>query len=131
MAKKELSPVELIESHKPKNFKYYYIIKDEELITQLQNEHYNFDELNTINNPEIIKAAMNADYQLYERTIIGKAKEPTIMDNGVVITKKMVTKADKKLQQFGVGYFSIGNTQYVAIRMFYEKFDIIEVFILT
>ena len=74
---------------------------------------------------------MNVDYQLYERTIIGKAKEPTIMDNGVVITKKMVTKADKKLQQFGVGYFSIGNTQYVAIRMFYEKFDIIEVFILT
>ena len=131
MAKKNIEPDELVTSHIPKNFKYYYHIKDEELKNQLIEKQFDLSKLDTINNPSLIELALNTKYDIYERTIVGKAKEPTIMDNGVVISKKMVTKADKKLQQFGIGFFKEDHVQYVSIRMYYEKFDIIEIFILT
>lgn len=132
MAKKELSPSELILSHKPKNFKYRFIIKDEAFFKALTEEGFDLDELDTIHDDALVQQALNVEYELYERTIIGRAKEPTIMnDKGVIVSKKMVTKADKKLQQFGIGYFDNEQLHYVVMRMFYEKFDIIEIFVLT
>ena len=130
-AKKQLSPSELVMSHKPKNYKYRYIIKDDDFLKTLETEQFNMDELDTIHNDKLVQQALQVDYKLYERTIIGKAKEPTIMENGVIVSKKMVTKADKKLQQFGIGFFTYEQLSYVTIRMFYEKFDIIEIFVLT
>lgn len=131
MAKKNISPTELVNSHKPKNFKYCYIMKDAEFLKELEAEQFNMLDLDTINNGHLVAKAKDVKYELYERTIIGKAKEPTIMENGVIVSKKMVTKADKKLQQFGIGFFEHENIHYVSIRMFYEKFDIIEIFVLT
>lgn len=131
MAKPKLTPSELVLSHKPKNFKYRYFIKDDDFLKQLQEEGFNFDELDTIHNDELVQLALQTECELYERTIIGKAKEPTAMENGVIVSKKMVTKSDKKLQQFGIGYFDHENMHYVVMRMYYEKFDIIEIFVLT
>jgi hypothetical protein len=132
MAKKELSPIELIQTHKPKNFKYRFILKDDEFIKSLEKDGFDMDELDTIHNDTLVQLALYAEYEQYERTIIGKAKEPTIInENGVIVSKKMVTKADKKLQHFGIGYFDYQGLHYVVMRMYYEKFDIIEIFVLT
>lgn len=131
MAKKEIDVDKLITSHKPKNFKYYYHIKDNNLKQKLIDINYDLSTLDTIQNHELTTAAINATYKLYERTIIGKSKEPTVLDNGIVVSKKMVTKVGKALQQFGIGFFEYDNTSYVAIRMYYDQFDIIEIFILT
>lgn len=131
MAKKEMDPNEVINTHRPKNFKYRYIIKDDAFLKYLQDHQFDINSLDTIQNDELTNMAIQTECKLYERTIIGKAKEPTVMENGVIISKKMVTKADKKLQQFGVGFFEYEGLQYVVIRMFYEKFDIIEIFVLT
>ena len=131
MAKKNVSASELVSSHKPKNYKYRYIIKDESLIKELEQEQFNFDELDTIGDADLVNEALKTEYKLYERTIIGKAKEPTDMGNGILVSKKMVTKADKKLQNFGIGFFNMDERQYVVIRLYYERFDIIEIFVLT
>lgn len=131
MAKKEMDPNEVVNTHRPKNFKYRYIIKDDAFLKYLQDHQFDINSLDTIQNDELTNMAIQTECKLYERTIIGKAKEPTVMENGVIISKKMVTKADKKLQQFGVGFFEYEGLQYVVIRMFYEKFDIIEIFVLT
>lgn len=130
MSKKELALSQLIESHRPKYFKHKYIIQDENL-SKLEDEGYDLSKLDTINNDEIVQAAVNAVYKEYERTIVGKAKEPTALEDGIIISKKMVTKADKKLLSLGVGRFELNNTEYVSIRMRYELFDIIEIFILN
>ena len=131
MAKKTMTASELVSSHKPKNYKYRFIIKDDTLIKELEAEGFNFDELDTINDADLVKEAMNTECQMYERTIIGKAKEPTDMGNGILVSKKMVTKADKKLIHFGMGFFEYNHMNYVVIRLCYERFDIIEIFVLT
>lgn len=131
MAKKEITLVELVESHKPKNFKYYFDMKEDQTLIELENEKYDITTLDTINDPDLIHAAKNASFQYYERDIVAHAKEPSILENGVMLTKKMATKTDKKLSQVGVGYFSLNDVSYVAIKLCYEKFDIYEIFILT
>lgn len=128
MANLELS--QLIESHRPKNFKHKYIMTDENL-RKLEEENYDLSKLDTIQNDDITKCAIEANYKEYDRTIIGKAKEPTPLEDGIIISKKMVTKSDKKLLSLGVGRFEYNNTEYVSIRMRYELFDIIEIFILS
>jgi hypothetical protein len=128
MANLELS--QLVESHRPKNFKHKYIMTDENL-RKLEEENYDLSKLDTIQNDDITKCAIEANYKEYDRTIIGKAKEPTPLEDGIIISKKMVTKSDKKLLSLGVGRFEYNNTEYVSIRMHYELFDIIEIFILS
>jgi len=130
-AKPQMTMVELIESHKPKNFKYYFDIKNDESLIELENDHYDLSNLDTIQNPQLIQAAKQATYQYYERTIVAKAKEPSVLENGVMLTKKMATKTDKKLSQVGLGYFTYDEVSYVAVKLCYEKFDIYEIFILT
>jgi hypothetical protein len=131
MAKKTLTASELVLSHKPKNYKYRFIIKDDTLLKELEQDQFDFNVLDTIDDPDLVKEALQAEYKLYERTIIGKAKEPTDMGNGIMLSKKMVTKADKKLLQLGMGFFEYRSLTYMVVRLFYERFDIIEIFVLT
>jgi hypothetical protein len=131
MSKKEQVKLsELIESHRPKNFKHKYILNDDNL-RELESEGYDISKLDTIHNDELIQLALEAHYKEYERTVVGKAKEPSILEDGIIISKKMVTKSDKKLLSLGVGRFECNNVEYVSIRLRYERFDIIELFILN
>lgn len=129
MAKKEVSVEELIESHKPKNFK-YVIIPTEEFRKKLDESGYDKTNLDTINNPEMVAEAIKSNFKEYDRDIIKKAKEPTRLDDGIVVSKQHVTKSDKKLLSFGIAKFSWNESNYVAFRLRYEFFDIIEIFIL-
>jgi len=128
---KTLIGAELIESHKPKNYKYRFIIHDDSLYKELQDDGYDLDNLDTIHDDELIQAALHAKYKYYDRTIIGKAKEPTRIENGMIVAKKMVTKSDKKLNQIGTSFFTFRDIRYFALRMYYERFDILELFIVT
>lgn len=130
MAKTKLTLSEIVETHRPKFFKHKYIMNDTNL-RQLENEGYDISKLDTIHNDDVVRCAIEAPYKEYERTIIGKAKEPTMMEDGIIISKKMVTKADKKLLSLGIGRFELNHTEYVSIRLRYEQFDIIEIFILN
>lgn len=125
--KKEVTPEELVESHKPKNFKFKYIFTDDQLLSDLMNSGFDITTLDTICDDELVNAALAANYTMYERDIIGKAKNPTIMDDGIIISKKMVTKADKKLLGVHIGFFDY-KTRHIAIKLQYEKFCIIEIF---
>jgi hypothetical protein len=131
MAKQTKTASELVESHIPKNFKYRYIITDDNFYRQLIDQNFDLDKLDTIHDDELVQKALRVDYKLYEKTIIGKAKEPTVFDDGVIISKKMITKTGKNLNNIGLGFFEHNETRYVVIRMYYEEFDIIEIFILT
>ena len=91
------------------------------------NSGYDMSSLDTICNDDLVEKALQSDFTMYEREIVGKAKEPSILDNGVIISKKMVTKADKKLLGLYVGFFDY-NSRHIAIKLHYEKFDIIEIF---
>lgn len=126
-SKETLTPEKLVESHKPKNFKYKYIFNDEKFLNDLLSSGYDMSSLDTIDDDHLVEAALSTNFTMYERTIVGKAKEPSILDNGVVISKKMVTKADKKLLGLYIGFFDY-NTKHIAIKLHYEKFDIIEIF---
>lgn len=131
MAKKDIIKMsELVETHRPKYFKHKFIVNDEYL-RELEEEGYDLSRLDTIHNDQLVIAALEAPYKEYERTIVGKAKEPSRLEDGIIISKKMVTKADKKLQSVGVGRFIFDETEYVSIKLRYEKFDIIELFILN
>lgn len=131
MAKQTQSINEIVESHKPKNFKYYYRFHDDASLIELEKQGFDLSTLDTIENPDLINQAKQASFKYYDRDVVAHAKEPTILENGVIMTKKMATKTDKKLSQVGVGFFSFQNVSYVAIKLCYEKFDIYEIFILT
>lgn len=129
--KKALSASEIVETHKPKNFKYKYIFKDDEFLDELVKSGYDMDSLDTIQNDSLVQTALNASFEEFERDIVKKAKEPTVFDNWVVVSKKMITKADKKLNNVGIGYFDKDGIHYVAFCFRYDKFDILEIFILA
>lgn len=130
MAEKKTTK-EIIDSHKPKNFKFKYIIKDEELFKELEKIEYDMSSLDTINNDSLVNEALNASFQEYPREVVTSSKKPTQLDDGVLLFKQMTTKTDKKLLNVCVGFFSYDNLRYVCIKFIYEKFDIIEIFILT
>lgn len=127
MAKKEVTPGELVDSHKPKNFKFKYIFTDPSLLDELIEIGYDVSTLDTICDDELVNAALGAECKRYDREIIGKAKNPTIRDDGIIISKKMVTKADKKLHAVYLGFFNY-HTQHVVVKLEYERFTIIEIF---
>jgi hypothetical protein len=129
MAKKTIS--EIVESHKPKNFKYKYIFTDPSALEELIDEGYDTLSLDTINNDELIEASNNPDRTIeYDNTIFGKAKEPTILENGVVLIRKMVSKVGKVLQKVLLSFFTYNEKRYIKIEMVYERFSIIEIFVL-
>lgn len=134
MAKETKSISEIVESHKPKNFKFKFYFKDDEIIKQLESENYDMSSIDTIKNDDLTNKAYNeTEFTNYTREILGKAKEPTTLsedfEDGIIISKKMITKADKKLQNIGVGYYDFNNVTYLIIKLQYERFDILEIFI--
>lgn len=135
MAKKDLTPKELIISHLPKKVdKYKVIIKDADLDEALKNDP-EFDQsiLDTINDDGLIDTGYNRTFNSYDRSTVSKAKEPTVIDEnkGIVVSKQLITKTDKKLLSVDVNTFPYNDNSYVMIKFVYEKFDIVEVFLLV
>lgn len=131
MASKDKSISEIVNDHKPKNYKFKFIVKDETLWKELEEQQYDISSLDTINDSDLTVAALNTSFKEYPRETVSSAKKPTSIDNGVIISKKMITKADKKLQSVNIGFFTHNNVRYVCVKFVYERFDIIEIFILT
>lgn len=131
MSKAKPNIRELVESHAPKNFKYYINLKNDESLKELESLGYDMANLDTICQPELIKHAIDAAYKYYEREVVARAKEPTLMERGVILNKKMATKTDKKLEKVGLAFFDIEDVSYVSVKLCYELFDIYEIFILT
>lgn len=131
MASKDKSISEIVNDHKPKNYKFKFIVKDETLWKELEECEYDISTLDTINDSDLTVAALNTSFKEYPRETVSSAKKPTSLDDGVIISKKMITKADKKLQSVNIGFFTYDNVRYVCVKFVYERFDIIEIFILT
>ena len=126
---KALTGDELIISHLPKNYRYYVNIKDDTLADELSDD-FDWNLIDTIDNSELVHEAMNANYKYYERTVVASAKKPTILEDGVILSKKLATKTDKKLENVGVGFFTYDGVRYVSTKLVYERFDIYEIFCL-
>ena len=131
MAKEKDPVTKVVDDHKPKNFKFKYIIKDDDLLKELEDAKYDMSSLDTINDTDLTLAAMNAPFKEYPREVVTSSKKPTQIEDGVLLFKQMTTKTDKKLLNVCVGFFSHNNLRYVCIKFVYERFDIIEIFILT
>jgi hypothetical protein len=129
--KKQISASELVDSHKPKNFKFKYIFHDDHLLFTLEDEKYDILSLDTIHNDELVQEALRASYVSHERDTVAHAKEPTELQDGIMLSKRMITKADKKLKAVLTAFFDFHQNRYMAIKFQYEKFDIIEIFMLT
>lgn len=122
---------EIIDDHKPKNYKFKFIIKDESLWKELEDANYDISSLDTINDTDLTVAALDTPFKEYPREVVAASKKPTQLEDGVLLFKQMTRKTDKKLQNVCVGFFSHNNLRYVCIKFVYERFDIIEIFILT
>lgn len=120
---------ELIRSHLPKTYKYYIDIKDVTLEEELD-DAFDWEILDTLKRPELVRIAKDIEYTLYERTTVSSAKKPTVLDKGVVLSKNLATKTDKKLINVGVGFFKYEDMYYVSIKLIYDRFDIYEIFAL-
>ena len=120
---------ELIRSHLPKTYKYYIDIKDVTLEKELD-DAFDWEILDTLKRPELVRLAKDIEYSLYERTTVSSAKKPTVLDKGVVLSKNLATKTDKKLINVGVGFFKYEDMYYVSIKLIYDRFDIYEIFAL-
>jgi hypothetical protein len=131
MAKEKDPVTKVVDDHKPKNYKFKYIIKDDELLKELEDSNYDLSSLDTINDTDLTVAAMNSVFKEYPREVVASSKKPTQIEDGVLLFKQMTTKTDKKLQNVCVGFFSHNDLRYVCIKFVYERFDIIEIFILT
>lgn len=130
MAKKTAS--ELAETHRPKNYKYKYIFTDTTFVEELYDQGFDIDSLDTINDDDLVEDALKiTDFKEFPRESVAKAKQPTILEDGVMLSKQMVTKTDKKLQSVQVGFFTHKNQRHVCIKLVYERFTIIEIFILV
>lgn len=130
MAEKKTTS-EIINDHKPKRYKFKFIIRDDNLLKELEDANYDMSSLDTINDTDLTVAALNAEFKEYPREVVASSKKPTQIEEGVLLFKQMTTKTDKKLQNVCVGFFSHNNLRYVCIKFVYERFDIIEIFILT
>jgi hypothetical protein len=131
MAKAKDPVTKVVDDHKPKNYKFKYIIKDDELLKELEDSNYDLSSLDTINDTDLTVAAMNSTFKEYPREVVASSKKPTQIEDGVLLFKQMTTKTDKKLQNVCVGFFSHNDLRYVCVKFVYERFDIIEIFILT
>lgn len=131
MAKEKDPVTKVVDDHKPKNYKFKYIIKDDALLKELEDSNYDLSSLDTINDTDLTVAAMNSTFKEYPREVVASSKKPTQIEDGVLLFKQMTTKTDKKLQNVCVGFFSHNDLRYVCIKFVYERFDIIEIFILT
>jgi hypothetical protein len=130
MAEKKTSS-QIVEEHKPKNYKFKYVITDPTLEKELNEAGFDMSTLDTIRDADLVADALAAPFQSYPREVVAASKKPTQIENGVLLFKKMVTKTDKKIQNVKVGFFPHNNLRYACIKFVYERFEIIEIFILT
>ena len=130
MAEKKTTS-EIINDHKPKNYKFKYIIKDDNVLKELEDSNYDVSSLDTINDTDLVLSALASDFKEYPREVVASSKKPTQIEEGVLLFKQLTTKTDKKLQNVCVGFFTHNNLRYVCIKFVYVQFDIIEIFILT
>jgi hypothetical protein len=130
MAEKKTTS-QIVEEHKPKNYKFKYVITDPTLEKELIEAGFDMTTLDTINDADLVADALAAPFQSYPREVVATSQKPTQIENGVLLFKKMVTKTDKKLQNVKVGFFQHNNLNYACIKFVYERFEIIEIFILT
>ena len=130
MAEKKTTS-EIINDHKPKNYKFKYIIKDDNVLKELEDSNYDMSSLDTINDTDLVLSALASDFKEYPREVVASSKKPTRIEEGVLLFKQLTTKTDKKLQNVCVGFFTHNNLRYVCIKFVYVQFDIIEIFILT
>lgn len=128
MASKKLSIDEVVNSHRPKNVKYKYIFHSDDVLEKLIDMDFDISSLDTICDDELVNDSLKATYEEFGRECVAKAKVPTMLDKGVILSKQLITKADKKLQHVGVGFFNHKDISYVGIKFVYELFDIIEIF---
>ena len=130
MAEKKTTS-EIINDHKPKNYKFKYIIKDDNVLKELEDSNYDMSSLDTINDTDLVLSALASEFKEYPREVVASSKKPTQIEEGVLLFKQLTTKTDKKLQNVCVGFFTHNNLRYVCIKFVYVQFDIIEIFILT
>ena len=130
MAEKKTTS-EIINDHKPKNYKFKYIIKDDNVLKELEDSNYDMSSLDTINDTDLVLSALASEFKEYPREVVASSKKPTRIEEGVLLFKQLTTKTDKKLQNVCVGFFTHNNLRYVCIKFVYVQFDIIEIFILT
>jgi hypothetical protein len=123
---------QIVDGCKPKNFKFKFIFTDTTALEELHDQGYDISSLDTIDNDELVAASENPDSEKeYDNDIFGKAKEPTIMDDGIILNRKMVSKVGKVLQKVKLGFFTYNEKRYIKITMVYERFNIIEIFALV
>lgn len=123
---------EIVEASKPKNFKFKFIFTDPTALEELAEQGYDIESLDTIQHDDIVEASNHLDSEKeYDNEIFGRSKEPTIMDDGIILNRKMVSKVGKVLYKVKVGFFTYNEKRYIKITMVYDRFDIIEIFVLV
>ena len=99
---------------------------------ELYEQGFDIESLDTINDDDLVEDALKiTDFREFPRESVAKAKQPTVLEDGVMLSKQMVTKTDKKLQSVQVGFFTHKNQRPVCIKLVYERFTIMEIFILV
>ena len=63
MAKPQQTISEIVESHKPKNFKYYYDFHEDAMLVELEQQGFDLSTIDTIENPELIQHAKQASFK--------------------------------------------------------------------
>lgn len=136
MTEKELKTLkDTIEKCLPKTYKFKYVLKPEQ-IEALKKDGFDLEQLDTIRMPGLVDAALKSTFKEFDPSLlIKKAKEPTDLSEdvkeGVVISKKMVTKTGKILKSVGISLYEFEGNGYVCFRLDYDLFYIIEIFIYT
>lgn len=132
MTKEEYA--KFLKDFKPKNFKYKFIFTDDEFQEDILKMSAPDDltiqnDLDTIKNEPLVRAAMESDFVCYGNNV-KKAKEPTSIGEGLFISKMMVSKTGKALLDVQTSRFEYEKNIYMAIKFVYEKFYILEIFIM-
>lgn len=123
-----------LKDFKPKNFKYKFIFTDDELQEDIlkmspPDDSTIQNDLDTIKNDPLVRAAVESDFVCYGNNV-KKAKEPTSIGEGLFISKMMVSKTGKALLDVQTSRFEYEKNIYMAIKFVYEKFYILEIFIM-
>ena len=74
MAKEKDPVTKVVDDHKPKNYKFKYIIKDDALLKELEDSNYDLSSLDTINDTDLTVAAMNSVFKEYPREVVASSK---------------------------------------------------------
>ena len=91
MAEKKTTS-EIINDHKPKNYKFKYIIKDDNVLKELEDSNYDMSSLDTINDTDLVLSALASEFKEYPREVVASSKKPTRIEEGVLLCTQLTTK---------------------------------------